>query len=237
MRIKRSVLAAIVCSGWLLVGCKARETPGTAAQETAPPPSSTESAPVAAEVTATSADALPTTVPEAEAPASAAAVQIAPTVTTKSAPKASPSRRPQQTAAMAVPTREAASPISPAPPTLAPATPTQPAKASKVTDPGGPIAVAATKPGLTRIGAEKCKVCHKVQFASWAETAHAKRTPPLDCENCHGPGSEYKTLAIMKDREKAMAAGLVIPTATFCKTCHARDWKDDMLRKAHAHKS
>jgi hypothetical protein len=120
---------------------------------------------------------------------------------------------------------------------VAPATPTQAAKASKVTDPGGPIAVAATKTGLTRIGAEKCKVCHKVQFASWAETAHAKRTPPLDCESCHGPGSEYKTLAIMKDREKAKAAGLVMPTATFCKTCHTSDWKEDMLKKAHAHKS
>ncbi|HEX9149599.1 MAG TPA: hypothetical protein VF958_10610, partial [Thermoanaerobaculia bacterium] len=63
MRIKRSVLAAIVCSGWLLVGCKARETPGTAAQETAPPPSSTEpAAPAAVEVTASSAEAMPTTV-------------------------------------------------------------------------------------------------------------------------------------------------------------------------------
>ena len=237
MRIKRSVLVAIVCSGWLLVGCKARETPGSAARETAPPPSSTEAAaPVAVEVTATSAEAMPTTVPEA--PTSTAAVrQIAPTVPTKSAPKPSPSRRPQPTAAMAVPTREAATPIPPAPPTLAPAAPTPAAKGSKVTDPGGPIAVAATKPGLTRIGAEKCKVCHKIQFASWAETAHARRTPPLDCESCHGPGSEYKPLAIMKDREKAKAAGLVIPTATFCKTCHARDWKDDLLKKAHAHKS
>ena len=237
MRIKPYVLAAVVCSGWLLVGCKARETPGTAAQETVPPPSSTEPAvPVAVEVTATSAVAMPTTVPEA--PTSAAVVrQIAPTGPTKSAPKPSPSRRPQQTAAMAVATVEAATPIPPAPPTSAPAAPTQAAKVSKVTDPGGPIVVAATKPGLTRIGAEKCKVCHKIQFASWSETAHAKRTPPLDCESCHGPGSEYKPLAIMKDREKAKAAGLVVPTATFCATCHTSGWKDDMLRKAHAHKS
>jgi hypothetical protein len=111
------------------------------------------------------------------------------------------------------------------------------ASASKVVDPGGEIAVAATRAGLTRIGAEKCKTCHKVQFASWAETAHAKRTPPLDCESCHGPGSEYKSLAVMKDPEKAKAAGLVNPTATFCASCHARGWKGDMLRKAHAHKA
>jgi hypothetical protein len=83
----------------------------------------------------------------------------------------------------------------------------------------GAIAVAATRAGLTRIGAEKCKICHKVQFASWVETAHAKRTPPLDRESCHGPGSEYKSLAV--------------PSA---RAAMPRGWKDDMLRKAHAHK-
>ena len=237
MRIKRFVLAATVCSGWILFGCKGRETPGTVAQESAPPPSSTETAaPVAVEATAAPTEVARSTVPEA--PTSAAAVrQSAPTVPAKSAPKPSPSRRPQQTAAMAVATREAATPIPPASPASVPVAPTQAAKASKVTDPGGPIAVAATKSGLTRIGAEKCKVCHKVQFASWAETAHARRTPPLDCESCHGPGSEYKALAIMKDPEKARAAGLVIPTATFCAKCHTSGWKDDMLKKAHAHKA
>lgn len=235
MRIKRFVLAATVCSGWILSGCKGRETRGTVAQ--APPPSSTETAaPAAVEATAAPTDVAPTTVPEAPTPA-AAVRQSAPTVPAKSAPKPSPSRRPQQTAAMAVPTREAATAIPPAPPASVPLAPTQAAKASKVTDPGGSIAVAATKSGLTRIGAEKCKVCHKVQFASWADTAHARRTPPLDCESCHGPGSEYKALAIMKDPEKARAAGLVIPTATFCAKCHTSGWKDDMLKKAHAHKA
>ena len=117
------------------------------------------------------------------------------------------------------------------------AQPPSPASAAKVTDPGGPIAVAPTKAGLTRIGAEKCKVCHRIQFDSWSATAHAKRTPPLDCESCHGPGSEYKAMAIMKDSAKAKAAGLVVPTASFCANCHTRGWKDDMLRKAHAHKA
>ena len=131
----------------------------------------------------------------------------------------------------------AAATASPAPPASPPGASTQGASASKVADPGGPIAVAATRAGLTRIGADKCKVCHKVQFASWAETAHAKRKPPLDCEGCHGPGSEYKSLTIMKDPEKAKAAGLVMPAATFCASCHASGWKEDMLRKAHAHKT
>lgn len=241
MRIKPFVLAA-VASGWLLVGCKARESAVPATADTPPPmsaePTSLPAVEVAtppAEATPTAIAMVPTTIPKTTAPA-AAFQRPSPTVPAKSALKPSPSARPQSIAAVSEPAREAATP-RPAPPTSAPAAPTQAAKASRVTDPGGPIAVAATKPGLTRIGAEKCKTCHKVQFASWAESAHAKRTPPLDCENCHGPGSEYKAMAIMKDPEKARAAGMVIPTATFCAKCHTTGWKDDMLRKAHAHKA
>ncbi len=68
------------------------------------------------------------------------------------------------------------------------------------------------------------------------ETAHAKRTPPLDCEGCHGPGSEYKGMAVMKDPDKARAAGLVDPTETFCSQCHKIGWREEMLGRAHAHK-
>jgi hypothetical protein len=106
-----------------------------------------------------------------------------------------------------------------------------------VTDPGGDVAVKATKAGLAKVGSAACKMCHKVQFASWAATAHGKRTPPLDCESCHGAGSEYKPMAIMKDAAKAKAAGLVMPGAAFCATCHKRGWNDGMLKKVHAHKA
>ncbi len=101
----------------------------------------------------------------------------------------------------------------------------------------GPVAVADTKPGLTRIGAVKCKICHKVQYASWAESEHALRTPPLDCESCHGSGSEYKKKSIMQDPELARAAGLVIPDRSFCTggPCHQDGWEDDMIERAHAH--
>ena len=132
-----------------------------------------------------------------------------------------------------------ASPPAPAapPPAAAQTSDSQPAPgADGVVDPGGEIAVEATRPGLTRVGAAKCGVCHKLQYASWSETAHAKRQPPLDCESCHGAGSEYKSLSVMKDIEKAKAAGLVLPNATFCKTCHRQGWSDDLLQKAHAHK-
>jgi hypothetical protein len=44
----------------------------------------------------------------------------------------------------------------------------------------------------------------------------------VQCETCHGPGSEYKKLSIMKDREKAVANGLIVhaDVKAFCETCH-----------------
>jgi len=105
-----------------------------------------------------------------------------------------------------------------------------------VAKPGESIEVAATKAGLTRIGDAKCKMCHKIQHASWAESSHAGLDPVLDCESCHGPGSEYKKMSIMKNREQALAAGLVQPEASFCKNCHADDWSDDLLAAVHEHK-
>jgi hypothetical protein len=112
----------------------------------------------------------------------------------------------------------------------------EPPPTPAVVDIGGPVEVGATKPGLSRIGAAKCKICHKVQFASWTETAHATRTPPLDCEDCHGPGSEYKSKKVMEDPEKARSAGLVTPDRSFCSQCHTADWTDDLLERTHAHK-
>jgi hypothetical protein len=149
----------------------------------------------------------------------------------------------------AEPPDELAAPAEEPPPTTDTPTSTPPAKepppaidrATDAEEEGTPaegqlVAVADTKPGLTRVGATKCKVCHKVQYASWVESKHADRTPPLDCESCHGSGSEYKKKSIMKDPEIARAAGLVIPEKSFCVGCHQDDWQDDMLERAHAHK-
>mgnify|MGYP003573048617 FL=1 len=99
-------------------------------------------------------------------------------------------------------------------------------------------------------GADKCKMCHKVQFASWENTSHAKATvvaesatdreftadclkchatnanqelSGVQCEACHGPGNDFKKMSIMKDREKAIANGLVIPTQETCNGCHTGD--------------
>jgi hypothetical protein len=42
----------------------------------------------------------------------------------------------------------------------------------------------------------------------------------VGCESCHGPGSLYKKLKVMKDREQAIANGLIIPDASTCTQCH-----------------
>jgi hypothetical protein len=99
-------------------------------------------------------------------------------------------------------------------------------------------------------GAEKCKMCHKVQYASWENTKHAEATdvakastereysadclkchatnasedfPGVQCEACHGPGADYKKMSIMKDIEAAKANGLIIPTQETCNGCHTGD--------------
>lgn len=157
-------------------------------------------------------------------------------------PQQGPGERPP--ASDSTPTRETPEPAAepeaaPAPTEPPPAKPAEPAEVvdtTAVVDIGGPVGVEAPKAGLTRIGSDKCKLCHKVQFASWAETAHARREPPLDCEGCHGPGSEYKTVAVMKDPQKARAAGLVTPDRSFCSQCHRSGWTDELLKRAHAHK-
>ncbi|MBC8472583.1 MAG: beta-propeller fold lactonase family protein, partial [Planctomycetes bacterium] len=40
----------------------------------------------------------------------------------------------------------------------------------------------------------------------------------VQCEKCHGAGSEY--IEVMYDREKAMMAGLMMPTMENCENCH-----------------
>jgi RecJ-like exonuclease len=72
----------------------------------------------------------------------------------------------------------------------------------------------------TKIGADKCMPCHKIQHTSWQKTKHA--AAKVECEDCHGAGSAYKTLAIMKDKAKAKAAGLIMPTEKDCQACHAK---------------
>ena len=59
------------------------------------------------------------------------------------------------------------------------------------------------------IGSAKCKMCHKVEFDSWAKTKHATAEPKAECETCHGNGGDYWKMTVMKDPAAAKAAGLI----------------------------
>ena len=66
-------------------------------------------------------------------------------------------------------------------------------------------AIAKVK-GLKKTASEspECLECHAI-------TADAKlMADGVQCEMCHGAGSSYKNMTIMKDSVKAVAAGLVI---------------------------
>ena len=93
----------------------------------------------------------------------------------------------------------------------------------------------------TAVGAEKCKMCHKVQYESWSASKHAAQTPKVECETCHGPGSDYMKMATMKDPAAAKAAGLILPAKADCAKCHGKGkvpaMTDELFAKVHAHKA
>lgn len=94
------------------------------------------------------------------------------------------------------------------------------------------------------VGPEKCKMCHKVEYTSWAATKHAKAWDSLkpaeqtnakcnvchstklpeytgvSCEACHGAGGDYWKMSVMKDKNLAIQNGLVIPDEKVCVKCH-----------------
>ena len=45
----------------------------------------------------------------------------------------------------------------------------------------------------------------------------------VGCEGCHGPGADFQKMSIMKDRDAAVANGLVIPSQATCDGCHTGD--------------
>lgn len=74
--------------------------------------------------------------------------------------------------------------------------------------------------------ADQCLKCHVTGHG--AEAASLVGPPAgkykvedgVGCESCHGPGSLYKAMAVMKDPAQAKAKGLVDPTEGVCKKCH-----------------
>jgi len=130
------------------------------------------------------------------------------------------------------------------------------------------------------VGAKKCKICHKDVYTAWEETPHAKAWSALseeeqgkaecitchmtgkdadgeaivnvECEACHGPGSDYKSPKIKSKkkwkenpeemRKLAIEAGLnPHPEAEVCTQCHKKEGNpnfkpfdyDEMSKKVH----
>jgi hypothetical protein len=70
----------------------------------------------------------------------------------------------------------------------------------------------------------ECLACHVTGYnqpTGWgAEGVENEKFAGVGCEACHGPGSDYWKMSIMKDREQAVAAGLQFPTEAECVACH-----------------
>ncbi len=67
----------------------------------------------------------------------------------------------------------------------------------------------------------KCLKCHSTFYSVSPDLrAGIKAKEGVSCESCHGPGSKYKSLGVMKNHKKSLANGLIIPNEQTCKKCH-----------------
>ncbi len=75
----------------------------------------------------------------------------------------------------------------------------------------------------------ECLVCHTTGYDKGGYKigdANAANFEGVGCESCHGPGSAYKKMSIMKDKAQAIENGLIIPNEAVCKKCHNEKSKD-----------
>jgi cytochrome c peroxidase len=75
----------------------------------------------------------------------------------------------------------------------------------------------------------ECLRCHVTAFAVWDDLEKQKigKEEGVSCEGCHGPGSAYKGLKVMKaitaGEVSAESVGLLVPDEAACKQCHNPD--------------
>jgi len=84
----------------------------------------------------------------------------------------------------------------------------------------------ATEKGFTTkaVETEACLKCHSSGYNVNASMKDAKFLVEdgVQCETCHGAGSEYKSMKIMKDKKLAVENGLLMydNKEELCKKCH-----------------
>ncbi len=96
-------------------------------------------------------------------------------------------------------------------------------------------AKAFDKLGAANQANEKCLGCHTTGHGKAlvaGKTAEAMRG--VQCEACHGPGSEYKSMTVMKNKAEALKKGLVMPDQKTCAACHTDDIPKDCWGAATA---
>jgi hypothetical protein len=78
--------------------------------------------------------------------------------------------------------------------------------------------IAMKKGGKKAVETPECLKCH---VGEKALVESAFKEDGVQCETCHGAGSEYKSMPVMKNKEEAVKKGLIVPEGEkFCKTCH-----------------
>lgn len=83
--------------------------------------------------------------------------------------------------------------------------------------------------------AKMCLGCHATAAdeEAWRLADGFHLEDGLQCEACHGPGSEYAVEAIMRDKPRAMANGLRIYNRDDCMICHrVKGSHDAVLKRA-----
>lgn len=98
-----------------------------------------------------------------------------------------------------------------------------------------PHATAFESLGEAHQNDDACLKCHTTGFGG----AIAAGTKPEDlrgvqCESCHGPGSEYKAMKVMKSHELSLQNGLVVPDEALCKNCHVAELPQECWGGAEA---
>lgn len=106
--------------------------------------------------------------------------------------------------------------------------------------------IAKKKSGKKAVETPECLKCHASGYSVDKALVGAKFKVEdgVQCETCHGPGSGYKSMSVMKNLAEAKKKGLVMhdDTEKFCKTCHNpespsyKEFKFQEMWKKIAHK-